>query len=169
MVTEMLDTANLLRLEVNAPPRVSDFQRRRSDETGHEEANPRHDHGRTDRFRPGRLWRDRDRVSRPPGHDPGRRAEATFSARSPAFCRRANGKVHAGAAEAIGEAMEKARTQLLQQFARPGGKVIAVTSALTEEGKGLPRLATCRKLQPSRQPNAARRFRSAFAVACIAS
>jgi capsular exopolysaccharide synthesis family protein len=42
----------------------------------------------------------------------------------------------ASAAEAIGEALEKTRTHLLQQFGRPGGKVIAVTSALTEEGKG---------------------------------
>jgi Mrp family chromosome partitioning ATPase len=38
-------------------------------------------------------------------------------------------------ADAVGEAMEKTRTHLLQQFGRPGGKVIAVTSALTEEGK----------------------------------
>ena len=48
---------------------------------------------------------------------------------------RSGGKGQSGIAEGIGETMEKTRTNLLQQFARPGGKVIAVTSALTEEGK----------------------------------
>jgi capsular exopolysaccharide synthesis family protein len=38
-------------------------------------------------------------------------------------------------ADAISEAVEKTRTLLLQQFARAGGKLVVVTSAIAEEGK----------------------------------
>jgi polysaccharide biosynthesis transport protein len=37
---------------------------------------------------------------------------------------------------ALAEAIEKTRSQLTQQFGRPGGKIVSVTSAIAEESKG---------------------------------
>jgi polysaccharide biosynthesis transport protein len=134
IITQMMDKANLLRLEVNAPPRVSEFQR----------ATPP-------------LKRDlkkqilgtiaaglfgfglvgmgvivyESRV---------RRVLSLTDVQAALLGPIAGvwpSRQHAGdaAQEALAEAAEKTRVHLLQQFSRPGGKIIAVTSALTEENK----------------------------------
>jgi succinoglycan biosynthesis transport protein ExoP len=136
IITEMIDKANLLRLEVSAPPRVRDFQRApvpmkkemKKQILGtvaaaligfglvglgvivHE--------GRVRRAMS--LADVRNAVIGP--------VAGALPAPPP-------GADESAAAEAAAEAVEKTRTQVLQQFARAGGKVIAVTSALTEEGK----------------------------------
>jgi capsular exopolysaccharide synthesis family protein len=131
IITEMIDKANLLRLEVNAPPRVRDFQR----------------------------------ASVPLKKEMKKQLLATVAAGLMGFAlvglgvvlyesrvRRALSladvrqtvigpiagvlPVHGRREDAAtAEAIEKTRTQLLQQFARPGGKVIAVASAARDEGK----------------------------------
>jgi Mrp family chromosome partitioning ATPase len=133
MITSMIDKANLLRLEVNAPPRVADLQR-------------------------AAVPMKRDLKKQLLGtimaglmgfglvsfgvivtESRVRRAMTLADVQKNVICPIAgvlptrSGKK--GTADGIGETMEKARINLLQQFARPGSKVIAVTSSLTEEGK----------------------------------
>jgi len=134
IITEMLDKANLLRLEVNAPPRVRDFQRA---------AVPLKKEMKKQilgtilaglmgfglvglgvvlfesRVRRTLSLADVQRTVLGPI------AGALPASGDPAV-----------SPDAIGEAVEKIRAYLAQQFSRSGGKIVAVTSALTEEGKG---------------------------------
>ncbi len=133
IITEMLDKANLLRLEVNAPPRVRDFQRA---------AVPLKRDMRKQIF--GTIFaglvgfglvgfgviRHESRVRRAMSL-----ADVQRSVLGPMAGILPPRSDQSPASAAAGEAIEKTRTHLLQQFGRPGGKVIAVTSALTEEGK----------------------------------
>jgi capsular exopolysaccharide synthesis family protein len=133
MITEMLDKANLLRLEVNAPPRVSDFQRA---------SVPMKKEMKKQLF--GTILAGlmgfglvgmgvvlyEARVRRALSLADVRKAvlgpvAGVWPARTPGH-----------GDDAIGEAVEKTRSQLLQQLDRSDGKIIAVTSALSEEGKG---------------------------------
>jgi Mrp family chromosome partitioning ATPase len=133
MITEMLDKANLLRLEVNAPARVRDFQR----------------------------------AGVPQKKEMKKQILATVAAGLIGFAlvglgvvvyegrvRRALSLADVQRAvigpiagvlpsrasandEVTAEAVEKTRTQLLQQFAGGGAKVIAIASATADEGKSL--------------------------------
>lgn len=136
IITEMLDKANLLRLEVNAPPRVQDFQRA---------AVPMKKDVKKQMIGTilaglmgfglvglGVVFHE-SRV---------RRAMSLADVRNIVLGPVAgviparDSKNAAFSANAIGEGVEKTRSHLLQQFSRGGGKTIVVTSALTEEGKG---------------------------------
>lgn len=132
IITEMLDKANLLRLEVNAPPRVRDFQR----------ASPP-------------LKRE---LKKPilgavvaglmgfalvglcvVGYEARVRRAMSLADVQKALLGPVVGVLPARedplGTEAIAEAVEKTRMLLLQQFSRTGSKLIVVTSALAEEGK----------------------------------
>ena len=132
IITEMLDKANLLRLEVNAPKRVNDFQR----------------------------------ASVPMKKDMKKQILGTIVAGLLGFGLVGLGVVFHEARvrralsladvqkhvlgplagvwparsnnlqQPFNDAVEKTRTQLFQQFSGPGGKLVAITSALKEEGKG---------------------------------
>jgi capsular exopolysaccharide synthesis family protein len=132
IITEMLDKANLLRLEVNAPPRVRDFQRA-SVPTKRELKKQILGAviagllgfglvGMCVVFYEARVRRamslaevQKNLLGPIVGVLPAR--DDTLNA------------------DAIAEAVEKTRTLLLQQFARSGSKAVVVTSAIAEEGK----------------------------------
>jgi polysaccharide biosynthesis transport protein len=132
IITEMLDKANLLRLEVSAPPRVRDFQRA-SVPLKRELKKPILGAvvaglmgfalvglcviGYESRVRRAMSLADVQKAMLGP-------VLGVLPARD-----------NVVAVDAIAEAVEKTRTLLLQQFAQPGGKTVIVTSALAEEGK----------------------------------
>ena len=137
IITEMLDKANLLRLEVNAPPRVQDFQRA---------AVPLKKEMKKQLL--GTIVAGlmgfgligfgvvvyESRIRR--AMSLADVQKAVLGPMVGVLPHLEKGSNALTSLEAIGEAIEKARTHLLQQFSRSGGKIIAVTSALTEEGKG---------------------------------
>lgn len=135
IITEMMDKANLLRLEVNAPPRVSDFQRA---------AVPMKKEMKKQLL--GTIMAGllgfglvgmgvvlyESRIRRALSlADVQKNVLGPMTGVWPA-------RLGAGneTNEALAEAVEKSRAHLLQQFSGPGAKVVAITSALTEEGKG---------------------------------
>lgn len=136
IITEMLDKANLLRLEVNAPPRIRDFQRA---------AVP--------------MKKDMKKqimgtiLAGLIGFGLVGAGVVVFESRvrralSLSDVRHAilgpvlgilpiRGTIDGANAwtEAVSEAMEKTRTNILQQFSRTDGKIISIVSALNDEGK----------------------------------
>ncbi len=132
IITEMLDKANLLRLEVSAPPRVRDFQRA-SVPLKRELKKPILGAvvagllgfaivGLCVIFYEGRVRRAMSLA------DVQKTVLGPIVGVLPA-------QSEPTSADTVAEAVEKTRTLLLQQFSRPGGKAIAVTSAIAEEGK----------------------------------
>ena len=138
IITSMMDKANLLKLEVNAPPRVRDFQRA---------AVP--------------LKKDTKkqllgtiaaaffgcalvglavigfeaRIKRLLSLNDLRNTELLpIVGVLPTL---PSGPTELLKQEEFAESLDKTRQQFLQQFSRPGCKIVVVTSAFTEEGKGL--------------------------------
>jgi capsular exopolysaccharide synthesis family protein len=137
MIVEMINKANLLRTEINAPPRVQDFQRA---------SVPMKKEMKIQLL--GTIFAGlfgfglvgfgvvvhESRIRRAMSL-----ADVQQGMLGPVIGvlpAREEGANALASAEATSEAIEKTRTHLLQQFSNTGGKVIAVTSALSEEGKG---------------------------------
>jgi len=137
MIVQMINKANMLRTEVNAPPRVQDFQRA---------SVPMKKEMKKQLL--GTIFAGligfglvgfgvvvhESRIRRAMSL-----ADVQQSVLGPlvgVLPLREEGANALASAQATGEAIEKTRTHLLQQFSQAGGKVIAITSALTEEGKG---------------------------------
>lgn len=132
IITEMLDKANLLRLEINAPPRVRDFQRA---------AVPMKKEMKKQilgTVLAGLMGFALVGLSVVLYESRVRRALTLTDVQKAVIGPIAGVlplRLGPKADDAVAEAVEKTRTHLLQQFSMPGGKVVAVTSALNEEGK----------------------------------
>lgn len=131
IITEMLDKANLLRLEINAPPRVRDFQRA---------AVPMKKEMKKQilgTVLAGLMGFALVGLSVVLYESRVRRALSLADVQKAVLGPIAGvlpARIGAGD-DIVAEAVEKTRSHLMQQFAVPGGKVVAVTSALNEEGK----------------------------------